>query len=132
MCCVMEITNNDNKFLKNIIKGLLIAFIMTIVSFLIFALILTYTNISETTIFPVIVVITAISILMGSSLGSLKIKKNGLINGGLIGFIYMLSLYIISSCFIGNFGFNTNSVILLVASILAGMLGGIIGVNIGK
>ena len=126
----MEVSNSDNKFLKNMVKGVLIAFVATIISFLVFALILTYTNISETTIFPVIVVITAISILIGSSIGNLKIKKNGLINGGLIGFIYMLSLYIISSCFIGDFSFNINSAILLVAAVLAGMLGGIIGVNI--
>lgn len=126
----MEVSNSNNNFLKNMIKGVLIAFATTIISFLIFALILTYTNISERTIFPVIVVITAISILTGSSLGNLKIKKNGLVNGGLIGFIYMLSLYLISSCFINDFSFNTNSAILLVAAILAGMLGGIIGVNI--
>lgn len=126
----MEVSNSNNNFLKNMIKGVLIAFATTITSFLIFALILTYTNISERTIFPVIVVITAISILTGSSFGNLKIKKNGLVNGGLIGFIYMLSLYLISSCFINDFSFNTNSAILLVAAILAGMLGGIIGVNI--
>ena len=72
----MEVSNSDNKFLKNMVKGVLIAFVATIISFLVFALILTYTNISETTIFPVIVVITAISILIGSSIGNLKIKKN--------------------------------------------------------
>lgn len=128
----MEVSNTDNKALKNILKGTIIAFMTTLVAFLVFALLLTYTNISEETIFPVVVVITGISILLGSSLGNLKIKKNGIINGGFIGLIYMLLLYFVSSCFIGNFSLNVNSIILIIAAILAGMLGGIIGVNVGK
>ena len=128
----MEVSNTDNKALKNILKGTIISLVTTIVFFLIFALLLTYTNISEETIFPVIVVITGISILLGSSLGNIKIKKNGILNGGLIGLIYMLLLYFISSCFIGDFSLNFNSIILIIAAILAGMLGGIIGVNISK
>lgn len=128
----MEVSNTDNKALKNILKGTIIAFMTTLVAFLVFALLLTYTNISEETIFPVVVVITGISILLGSSLGNLKIKKNGIINGGFIGLIYMLLLYFVSSCFIGNFSLNVNSIILIIAAIIAGMLGGIIGVNVGK
>lgn len=128
----MEVSNADNTALKNILKGSIIALITTIVFFLIFALILTYTNITEETIFPVIVVITGISIFIGSSLGNIKIRKNGIINGGFIGLIYMLFLYVISSFFMGDFSLNINSIILIIAAILAGMLGGIIGVNIGK
>lgn len=128
----MEISSGENKVIKNVIKGAIISIVTTLLLFLVFALLLTYTNISETTIFPVIVVITGISILFGSSLGNIKIRKNGLLNGGLIGLIYMLVLYFISSCFLGDFSLNSNSFILIIAAILAGMLGGIIGVNISK
>jgi len=128
----MEIASGENKVIKNVIKGTIISIVTTLLLFLVFAAILTYTNISETTIFPVIVVITGISILLGSSLGNIKIRKNGLLNGGLIGLIYMLVLYFISSCFLGDFSLNSNSFILIIAAILAGMLGGIIGVNISK
>lgn len=128
----MEIVNGENSIVKNILKGSIISIVITLVFFLIFALILTYTNISETTIFPVIVVITGISILIGSFLGSVKIRKNGLLNGGLIGLFYILALYLISSSLIGDFSLNFNSFILIIAAILAGMIGGIIGVNINK
>ena len=128
----MEVSNPDNKTLKSILKGTVIALITTIILFLIFSIILTYTNISESTIFPVIVVITGISILIGSFLGNIKIRKNGLLNGGIVGLIYMFILYFVSSCFIGDFSLNINSVILIIAAILTGMLGGIIGVNMGK
>lgn len=128
----MEVSSIENKTFKNVLKGIIIAFITTLVLILIFALLLTYTNISEDTIFPVVVVITGISILLGSSLSNIKIKKNGFLNGGIIGFVYILLLYLISSAFIGDFSVNANSIILIIASILTGMLGGIIGVNIGK
>lgn len=128
----MEVSNMEHKAFKNIIKGIITSLIATLILILIYALLLTYTNISEDTIFPVVVIITGISILLGSSLSNIKIKKNGLLNGGIIGFIYILLLYLISSAFIGDFTVNTNSIILIIASILTGMLGGIIGVNIGK
>ena len=128
----MEVSNGEHSALKNIIKGIIISLISTLVLILLYALLLTYTNISEDTIFPVVVVITGISILLGSSLSNIRIKKNGLLNGGIIGIAYILLLYLISSAFIGDFSVNMNSIILIIASILTGMLGGIIGVNIGK
>ena len=127
------ITNQiKNILIIKLIKGIIISLISTLVLILLYALLLTYTNISEDTIFPVVVVITGISILLGSSLSNIRIKKNGLLNGGIIGIAYILLLYLISSAFIGNFSVNINSIILIIASILTGMLGGIIGVNIGK
>ena len=48
---------------KNIFKGVGISLALTMVLLLIFSAILTYTNVSESTIPPVIIIITAISIL---------------------------------------------------------------------
>lgn len=79
----MEVRFKDT--IKSILKGIAIAMALTIILLIIFSAILAYTNISENTITPVIIVITAISILLGSSIGNMKIKKNGILNGGLIG-----------------------------------------------
>ena len=83
---------NENNIIKNIAKGIGISLITTLVLLLIFSIILTYTNIQENVINPVIMMITAISILIGSSIGNIKIRKNGLLNGGIIGIGYILSL----------------------------------------
>ena len=64
----------DNIFI-NLAKGIGISLVATLVLLIVFALILTYTNISETVISPVIMVITAISILIGSSIVNMKIKE---------------------------------------------------------
>ena len=119
------ITNN----IKNIFKGVGIALLTTIILLLIYSLVLTYTNVSENTITPVIIVITATCILLGSSIGNMKIRKNGLLNGGAIGGIYILILNLISSIWNWKFALNIQSLIMILAGIIFGVIGGIIGVN---
>ena len=114
---------------KNIIKGVIISIIFTLIFLFIFSIILTYTNISESFITPVIIVVTAISIFIGSSIGNLKMRKNGLLNGALIGGIYLLSIYFISGIINHNFSLTVQSIIIVVAGMVCGMFGGIIGVN---
>jgi len=113
----------------NILKGVIISIIFTLVFLFIFSILLTYTSISESFIAPVIIVITAISIFLGSSIGNIKMKKNGLLNGALIGGIYLLSIYLLSGIINQNFALSTSSIIIIVAGMVCGMFGGIIGVN---
>lgn len=120
---------NENKTIKNIIKGTGIALITTVILLLIFSIILTYTNIEENVISPVIMIVTAISILLGSSLGNIKIKKNGLINGGIIGALYITTIYLISSILNWKFSLNIQSIFMIIIAIVFGILGGILGVN---
>lgn len=79
---------------------------------------------------PVVLVITGISILIGSSMSTVSIKSRGMLNGFLVGFIYMAVLYIISSIMLVGFEFNLNSIIMLIVGAVTGMVGGVIGVNI--
>ncbi len=120
---------NISRNFLNIIKGVFISIICTLVFLFIFAIILTYTEISESFIAPVIIVITAISIFIGSSIGNIKMRKNGLLNGALIGGIYLLSIYLLSGIINQNFSLTLQSIIIIVAGIVCGMFGGIIGVN---
>ena len=113
-----------------IIKGSITAIIITLILLFIFAILLTYTKLQENVINPVVIVISAISILIGSSISTLKIKKNGLLNGALVGIIYIITIYIISSLTGSGFACNINTIIMMTSSVIAGMLGGIIGVNL--
>lgn len=122
--------NELSSNLIRIVKGSITSIIITLILLFIFAILLTYTNIQENVISPVVIVITAISILIGSSVSTLKIKKNGLLNGALVGIIYILTIYLLSSITGSGFSCNINTIIMMVSSIIAGMLGGIIGVNL--
>jgi len=124
---------NENEFSKSIVrilKGSIAAIVLTLVLLLIFAALLTYTSIGENVIKPVIIVISGVSILIGSSISTLKIRKNGLINGCLVGLIYILTIYLISSITGTGFTINMYSMIMMIICIIMGMIGGIIGVNI--
>lgn len=124
--------NDSNNNFMNMFKGIIISFMLTLVLLFLYSVILTYTSISENTIAPVIIVITMISILIGSSITTNKIRKNGIVNGGIIGLTYILLIYIISSIIETGFSLNVYSIIMIVLSILAGMIGGIVGVNVKK
>ena len=127
---VGKINKNSNLYI--VAKGFIISLILSIISILLYAIILVNSSIGENTIKPVIITITGISILMGSSISCLKIKKNGIINGIIIGGLYFISLYILSSIAFCGFGFNISSIIIIIIGMILGGVGGIIGVNIGK
>ena len=117
-----------DKTIINIAKGVIIALLSTLILLLIFSAVLTYTQVSENIINPVIIVITAISILIGSSIGNIKIRKNGLINGAIIG-LYIAIIYFTSSILNWHFGLKWQSIIMIIVGMVFGILGGIIGVN---
>lgn len=121
----------SNNFFINIIKGVAISLLLTIICLSIFSALLTYTNLSENLMQPVVIVVTGISILIGSYIANRKRNKNGIINGIIIGVIYILALYIISSAVNdGNFSLNLGAIIMILVGIIGGAIGGILGVNI--
>ena len=91
---ITKITSLDNnikeksKFI-DVLKGSITAIVITLISLVIFSTVLANTNINENTIIPVIIAVTAISILIGSIISVSKISKKGLLNGALVGLIYI-------------------------------------------
>lgn len=123
-----NVTKEKNNYIS-ILKGSLLAIVITIVCLTIYAAILTYTSVSENTIVPVVLVVSAISILIASSISARKLKKQGMINGGIIGLIYILAIYLLSSILSAEFSLNTSSILMILVCIITGMVGGIIGIN---
>ena len=118
-------------FIK-ILKGVGISLAFTLISLTIFSALLTYTSLSENLIQPVVISVTGISILAGSFFATRKVGKNGIIKGIVVGLIYILLIYLISSLVNGgNFAITMGSIIMILIGILCGAIGGIIGVNIG-
>ena len=124
----IEDISKDKSSIK-IIKGTVISIILSLILLTIYAALLSYTSISENTMVPVVITITGISILIGSSISSMHIKKQGMLNGALVGLIYMLTIYILSSIFLSSFELTVNSIIMIAVGIGTGMIGGVIGVN---
>lgn len=127
----METFEKNNVIFK-IFKGVGISIVFTLICLTIFSLLLTYTNLSESLIQPVVISVTGISILVGSFFATRKMNKNGIIKGIAVGLIYILLIYVISSVVNGgSFALTIGSIIMFLIGILCGAIGGIIGVNIG-
>lgn len=127
-----EERSNKNSNFINVARGSIIAITITLVCLVIFSVILANTEVAESTINPVIILVTAVSIFVGSIMSVSRISKRGIINGGIVGMIYFLAIYILSGIVNSNFLINISGIILIICGILAGMLGGIVGVNIKK
>lgn len=127
-----EERSNKNSNFINVARGSIMAITITLVCLVIFSVILANTEVAESAINPVIILVTAVSIFVGSIMSVSRISKRGIINGGIVGMIYFLAIYILSGIVNSNFSINISGIILIISGILAGMLGGIVGVNIKK
>ena len=82
-----------NNFI-NILFGLCISILISMFILFVFAIVLVNTNVSESVIPYVVIFSFLISILIGGIISSIKIKKNGILNGGIVGLIYITFLYV--------------------------------------
>lgn len=121
----LKTTNN----IKNIFKGSVVAILISIILLFSFATALTYTKLSERTMPIIVIMITCISILIGSQFTTSKMKKSGIFYGSIVGIIYILFLYLVSSIITKNFSLSFYGVIMSILAIIAGAIGGIIGIN---
>jgi len=113
-------------------KAILISYIITIPAFIIFALILANTDFPHKYISPVVVITTIMSILIAGSMVSRNAKSRGWLHGGLVGFIYMFVLYILSSIIFRDFSIDRNVLTMTAIGVLTGCIGGIMGINVKK
>lgn len=111
-------------------KSLVLSIALTIVALMLLSAILNFTDTSEEIISTSIIVISSVCIMIGSFVVSKKLKERGIINGIILGILYMFILYIISSFANGNFSLNMSSCIMICVGIISGIIGGILGVNL--
>lgn len=123
---------NEKTNILSVLKGILAAYVITVPVFMLFSLLLTNIDFPQRLIMPVVVVTTIISVLFAGSIAAKGAKSRGWLNGGIVGLIYMIVLYIISSLVFKNFEINRYVLTMAVIGMLTGAIGGIIGINVKK
>lgn len=118
--------------MKIFLKQIILSIGISIGLIFILALIISKTTITENIITPAIISISTISITIGAIGVSKNKKKKGIINGSLLGIIYMFGMYIISSIILKDFSITSKMLIMIFGGIIGGAFGGIIGVNLKK
>lgn len=116
--------------LKYYSMNMAISYVIALFLLFISALIFTYTNINDNYLNTFVFVSVMISAMIGSMLMTRKIKEKGIINGAIFGFIFCFLIYLFTSIIFTGFFMSNTVLIYLGISVLAGIVGGIIGVNI--
>lgn len=114
-----------------VLKGLTIALIISLVLILLMALIITFVDVSDTAIAIINQVIKAVSLLIASII-SFKEKSNGWKKGLILGLVYIVAAFLIFSLMDGKFTFGWNILFDLIAGAIMGIVCGIFAVNIKR
>ena len=115
--------------MKVFLKEYIISILLTILLIFVLSVVISKTSVPENIIMPAIIAITSLSIMIGAFKISKVKKEKGILNGCILGLIYMISLYIISAFITLEFTLTVTSLIMIFFGILGGAIGGIIGVN---
>lgn len=124
--------NKLNKyFFSDIIRSLLFAILLSFAVVLIFAVFVKFLSVPESVIIPVNTGIKTFCILVGILVG-IKEKQSGLVMGLIIGVSYILLSYLIFALLAGGFGNATLTIFDVLLGVAAGIISGVIKVNIKK
>jgi len=115
--------------IPSVLKGVGAGYVITCLVFVIYALILTYTDISDKYIPIVSIICTAVSCAFGGNIASSGMKKNGLMWGVITGLIYSLILITVNMLAGGSVNGIMSKVTVCVCAMASGGIGGIIGIN---
>ena len=120
----------SNMYLE-VLKGLTIALIISLILILAMALIITFVDVSDTVIAVINQIIKAVSLLVASII-AFKEKSNGWKKGLILGIIYIVAAFLIFSLMDGKFTFGWNILFDLIAGAVMGIICGIFAVNIKR
>lgn len=113
-------------------SGIMVAYAITCVIFIGYAILLTYTSITEKNISLVVTITTIISALVAGFDSARGAKEKGWFWGVIAGICYAVILIAIGTWFSEGFSFDARSVTLLILAIASGGLGGVLGINVKK
>ena len=122
----------SNSAIISLTKGAIFAYSLTAVVFVVYGLLLTYTETTEKNIQIVVMITTVISVLIGRIIASKGVDSKGLFFGMLVGVVYALIMIMVGLCILPVMKITSKMIMIIVLSISAGGIGGIIGINTKK
>ena len=122
----------NNGFVVSLLKGCLVAIVISLVGILFFAFIVKMFGIADQFLKPINQVIKAISILVGVFVCLKTNRQKGLVSGLIVGILYTILAIIIFSLLNGNFAFDKSLLNDVIFGGITGAICGIIAVNFKK
>ncbi|MCL2526922.1 MAG: TIGR04086 family membrane protein [Defluviitaleaceae bacterium] len=126
------VTEENKSQIRQLVIGVMIGYAITTIIFLSYAMLITYTQMSERNLPMVIAVTTLLSVMIAGFDAAKGAAQRGWLWGMAAGFIYVAILGIIMMVFLPGFFVDGRTITVLVLSIAGGGLGGILGINIRR
>lgn len=120
------------RWILDVIKTVVIAVLVSMVSVLVFALIVKSTEISDTTIAYVNQGIKIVSVLVGTLIGFKRGGKGGWLKGLVSGVLYVVTSFLVFSLISGGFSLDDLSWLDFLTGAVVGLICGVITVNVKK
>lgn len=112
------------------LKSLGICFLVSFVMIVLYALILSFTSVSDSSMNITIQIIMIVSITVSSIFGGKKISRKGWLFGLVLGIIFTILLVPLSMGFGQSFSLDKFFLAKMLMGSAVGLIGGIIGVNL--
>lgn len=122
---------DDTKYsqLKCLVSGVCIGYAITVIIFIFYAILLTYTNLSDRGMDVVVILTTVFSVMIAGYDTTKNANSKGLLFGVLSGLMYCAILIFVSTLIDGKLTFDAETIITILVACAAGGIGGIIGIN---
>ena len=120
------------KQMGSVVSGVLIAYAVTCIVFIAYAILLTYTDITEANISLIVTITTIVSVITAGFDAAGGAVGKGWLWGMIAGALYAVLLICIMTWIRKAFMMDSRSLTLLILSLAGGGLGGVIGINMKK
>ncbi len=126
------ITEEKNSQIASLVNGVMIAYAITCLVFITYALLITYSSFTGENVSIVVTVTSLISVIVAGYDAAKGAKSHGWLWGMCAGLVYALILAFIGAWLNRGFVFDGRTFILIILSIAGGGLGGVVGINLKK
>jgi len=126
------VTEENKSQIKQLVIGVMVGYAITCIIFLAYAMLITYTQMSERNLPMVIAVTTLLSVMIAGFDAAKGAPSRGWLWGMIAGFIYVGVLGIIMMIMLPGFLIDGRTVTVLLLSVAGGGLGGILGINLRR
>lgn len=127
----MKKINIEKQDIFDLLRGTIVAVIVSLILVLIFALIVNLVEIGDNIVMPVNQAIKIISVFIGCFIG-IKNRHHGVIKGALIGLLYTFLSIFVFGIISKEIDFQLINLIDVGFGIVAGIVSGILSVNLRK
>jgi len=126
------VTEENKSQIKHLIWGVLMGYAITCIVFLAYAMLITYTQMSERNLPTVVAITTLLSVMVAGFDAAKGAPSRGWMWGMIAGAVYVAILAIIMVVMLPGFFVDGRTATVIVLSVAGGGLGGILGINVRR